>query len=255
MRLTRTLGTCLLALAAPALAQEGHMEMKISSAQGGMGGTAHTWFAKGGSRSQIEFQTPMGPMKMTSLTKASEPGVVYMLDDAKKTYSVFDAKAAEGKGEPSKETFTVKPLGKDSVAGYSCEKALVTGSRGTEMEICCSKEIPAWREMRYQMARSEKRSSYWKSLEDANVEGFPLRLRAGKGAQAITWELVKFEKTSVPTAMLEVPAGYQKVEGYGAIAGALPPEAQKQLEGAMKNLTPEQRKQIEEMMKQQQKGN
>jgi len=57
-------------------------------------------------------------------------------------------------------------------------------------------------------------------------------------------------------SLFEIPPGYKETSMFGAFAQT--PEqakqmedAQKQLEGAMKNMTPEQRKMMEEMMKKQ----
>ena len=81
-------------------------------------------------------------MKMTMFSKLSEPDKLFMLNDAAKTYSIWDlSKSREEMKDSPKETYTVKKLGKDTVAGLSCQNALLTSSKGEEIEACVSREF------------------------------------------------------------------------------------------------------------------
>ena len=252
--------------AALALAEtEGVAEMK---------GTVHTergetiglvtkaWVGKAGSRiemttdlAQIQGRSAAGmPATHTEVFvyKTSEPGVTYLLNIERKTYSTFQPPAGEkGEAKPA-EAYTVTKLGRDTVAGYSCEKALVKrASARDEMEVCVSKDLGASGAWLDAMSRRQRGGSVFKALSDAGLTGFPVRWivrHAGEKDATTTLELVRFEKSSVPASTFEVPAGYKKVSGYET---RMTPEQEEAMRKAMENMTPEQRKQFEEMLKKQ----
>jgi hypothetical protein len=247
-----------LALALPAAAQwEGVVQMKMTSAQGS--GTTTAYVSKAGTKTEMDMKSAemakagMGSgMHIVSIVKSSEPDLVYMVNDAQKTYSVVDVKKmreqAKSMRSGEEETFTVKKAGRDSVAGYSCEKALVTGSKGTTFEVCVSNDLGGGAAMIRQMQRrGGDPSGMTKALMDAGLDGFPVRwvTRGGHGGE-VTMELVSAKKQSVPASTFEIPAGYTKSESAMPFSS---PEMDKRMKEALEKMTPEQRKQFEEMMK------
>ena len=269
MRIARFAAALALTLpAALALAQaEGIAEMKgVVHAERGetIGLTTKAWVGKAGSRvemttdlSQIAGRSDRSAAGMPAthtevlLYRNAEPGTTYMLNTERKTYSVFQPQSGE-KSETKVEPYTVTKLGRDSVAGYSCEKALVKrASARDEMEVCLSKDLGASGAWLDAMGRRQRSGSLFKALSDAGLTGFPVRWivrHAGEKDATTTLELVRFQKTSVPASTFEVPAGYKKVSGYD---NHLTAEQEEQMRKAMENMTPEQRKQFEEMMKKQ----
>jgi len=254
--------------AALATAQaEGVAEMKgmIHTERGeSIGLVTRAWVGKAGSRveittdlSQIAGRSDRSAAGMpTSHTevmiyKNSEPGTTYMLNTERKTYSVFQSSSGE-KGDTKAEPYTVTKLGRDTVAGYSCEKAVVKRpSARDEMEVCVSKDLGASAAWLDAMSRRQRGGGLFKALTDAGLTGFPIRWvvrRAGEKEATTTLELVRFEKTSVPASTFEVPAGYTKAAGY---ENRMTPEQEEAMKKAMENMTPEQRKQFEEMLKKQ----
>jgi hypothetical protein len=190
--------------------------------------------------------------KEVLLYRTAEPGITYMLNVERKTYSVFQAPSPEKSEGKAAEPFTVTRLGRDSVAGFSCEKALVkrTGS-GDEMELCVSKDIGAPGAWLDAINRRQRAGSLFKALSDAGLTGFPIRWivrRSGEKEPFTTLELTRFERTSVPASTFEIPAGYRKVSG-GEVH--MTREQEEAMKKALENMTPEQRKQFEEMMKKQ----
>lgn len=249
-----------LAAALPAAAQfEGVVEMKIAMQKAN--GTAKAWVSKVGSRSEMEIAAPemkqagMGTFKLTTLVRFAEPGKSYVLNDARKTYAVVDASSAsDARGKKAREeTYVVKKLGPDSVAGFSCQNVLVTerDAAGREQELCVSTGIlgsTSW----FSSGRGERYASegMMKAIHDAGVEGYPIRMvMREKGAEAVRMELVKATKQSVPASTFEIPPGYAEESLVGTM---MSPEAAKQMEDALSKVPPEQRKMIEEMMKKQQ---
>ncbi|HVO50822.1 MAG TPA: DUF4412 domain-containing protein [Thermoanaerobaculia bacterium] len=247
----------------PALAQfEGEITMKMTMREGS--GTGKNYISKAGVRSELDIQTARMPMKMTTLVKSATPGLVYLINDAQKSYTEIDTKKTRERLEKTRgksaDTWTVKRLGRETVNGYSCEHVLVTRSDDakTEMEWWTSKDIAglSYESMRGLMRRgADSDEGILKALKDAGADGFAVKMitrEKGNPNPVMTMELTKIEKKSVPAALFEIPAGYKKAEGMTGAMGVASPEQQEQMRKAMENLTPEQRKQIEDMMQRQQ---
>ena len=257
--LLRTTLAALLALALAAAAQwEGALEMKITGKDAN--GSSKALVGKAGARMQIEMTNPQlreagqAGMKLTVLVRTAEPDVSYMINDAQKSYARIDVKEME-KRVPASERdrkWTVKRLGPDRVAGYACERALVSqeGSE-TDNEVCVSKEIAGSAGLLNAGRRGSSGQGLEKALKANGLEGMPIRMvmrEKGKPEAVMTWELVKAEKRALPASTFELPAGYRETSVMGTM---MSPEQQKQMEDAMKNMTPEQRKMLEQMMKKQ----
>src|SRR5215813_14233906 len=124
----------LLMVARPALAAfEGYIEMKMTMKEGA--GTMRGQISSVGARTEMQAKmAQMGdmPVTMTMLMKFSNPDVVYMLNDATKTYVEINVKDL-GNTSPNRpdQAYTVKKLGKEKVAGYVCEHLLLTANDGT----------------------------------------------------------------------------------------------------------------------------
>ncbi len=186
------------------------------------------------------------------LQKISEPGKTYTLNPETKTYSVRES--SKGKLPPGARDreWKVQKLGRDTVAGFSCEKALITSNAGNEMEVCVTRELVPNAAWVAAMNQREDQSGPLKALKAAGLEGFPIRwiFRSQKNRQiSSTMELVSFEKKSLPASLFEIPPDYKESEGAPAW---MSPEQQKAMSKAMENMTPEQRKQLEEYLKGQQ---
>ncbi|MBK6403722.1 MAG: DUF4412 domain-containing protein [Holophagales bacterium] len=160
-------------------------------------------------------------MKMVVLSRTAEPDISYMINDAQKSYARIDVKEMQKslpKAEQDKK-WTVKRLGPDSVAGFACQKALVTQEGETsENEVCISKDIlgPA------SMFNSGRRGAGGQGLEVAlkanGLEGMPIRMimrEKGKAEASMKWELVNAEKRSLPASTFEVPGRLQGDEHDG----------------------------------------
>jgi hypothetical protein len=231
--------------AAPALAQfEGEITMKMTMREG-----------SGTGRSYVS-------MKMTTLVKTSNPSLVYLINDASKSYTEIDSRKMREEAEKhrgkKKETWTVKKLGREAVNGYSCEHVLIVQDEDarSEMEWWTSKDVAglSYESMRALVRRGgESDEGILKALRDAGADGLVVKMvtkEKGNPTPVMTMELTKVEKKSLPSSLFEIPAGYTKQEGMmGAASVMAGPEAQEQMKKAMENLTPEQRRQIEEMMK------
>src|SRR5262249_7925006 len=159
-----------------------------------------------------------------------------------KTYSITDLKKTREDMPESKTTWTVKKLGRDSVAGHPCEKALVSASTGSEMELCVSTEFFPSAAVLAAQYRRERSSNFLAALQEAGLNGFPIRwsVRDKKEQRVVgTMELVRLEKKPVPSSLFEIPAGYRETSGMGVM---MTPEQEKAMKDALDKMTPEQRK-------------
>jgi hypothetical protein len=190
-------------------------------------------------------------MAMTMLARKAEPGKVYMLNDEKKTYSVVDAnKDGEDLEKAPKDTFTVKKLGTDSVAGHSCQNALLTSSKGTEIEVCVAKDLAASTDWLLSLNRRNPEGASWlRALKEQGVEGFPVRwvIRKKGSTQVLTtMEMTRIEKKSLPASLFAIPGGYTRTE---LSLRGLTPEQEQALSKMRESMTPEQRKAYDDAMK------
>ena len=259
MTTLRPLALPLLLVSATALAQfEGVVDMKMTMREGR--GTGRAYISKAATRSEIEMKAAVpqasgqsAGMKMVMIQKLDTPDVVISVNDDTKTYAVIDVrKMKEGAPKEKAPKYSVRRTGADSVAGYACQKVLVTNDKAPdqETEACLAKDIlgsSAWYEA---MNRSQDGSAgMFKAMKDAGVEGFPVRMvmrEKGKAEPQATMEIVKVEKKALPSSLFEVPKGYTETSMMGTM---MSPEAARQMEEMMKKMTPEQRRQLEEMMK------
>ena len=187
--------------------------------------------------------------RMVMLQRLAEPNKTYSLNDEQKTYAVI---THEETSRANDRKWKVEKAGTDTVAGYSCKKALLTADDGDRSEVCVTKEIfpsgawlAAWN-------RREDQRSPLKALRDAGLEGFPIRwkIQDKSGETTTEMELVRFEKKSLPASLFEIPAGYKQTSS-GALM--MSPEQKKQVDAAKKNayasMTPEQRKKAAEQIR------
>ncbi len=263
MKVVRLAAVAFFALSTAALAQfEGSAEFRATTTTGRgetIPGHGSCLVSKNAVRMQWEMDLrgngePKSPgtpsqYRMTTILKVSEPDKMYMLNDEKKTYTVVDLKKAHESAAKQPLDLKVRKLGRDTVGGLSCDKAVVTSPSGTETEICVTRELTpssAWL-----AAMNRERSGPLAALRANGLDGFPIRMITREGRDkkvSSTFELVRFEKKTVPASAFEVPAGYQRSSG-----STMTPEQRKAMKDALSRMTPEQRKQYDEMMKKQEK--
>ena len=193
--------------------------------------------------------------RMVMLTKLSEPDRLYHLNDERKTYSVTDTSKEKRDSKGPERHWKVQKLGRDTVGGLSCEKALLTADDGDQSEVCVTREVIPSRAWLSAWNRREEQRSPFAALKENGLDGFPIRWvfrEKGKSDISSTIELVRFERKSVPGSLLEIPPGYRQTS---AASVWMNPEQEKAVRDAqrkaLENMTPEQRKKYEEYMKQQ----
>jgi uncharacterized protein DUF4412 len=265
--MTRALAVALCLAAVPALAFEGVIETKMtmnrSKGDGAPEGTPTSFSGTGtitvkGLNSRMEQQMAIPGMadhKSVTIYRADEK-TTYILNPTSKTFSKHPVEKSNDESESTK--WTVKKLGKDTVAGRSTEHVQVQragGSGGDVLDVWIDKNLISAGDLEKLFnAGDRSQSGWWAALRKEGVAGIPLKVIShnSKGEPGVTWEAISVKNQSVPDSAFAVPAGYTESKGYGGMgAGG---DAAKQREQMMQQMTPEQRKQVEEMMKKYQQG-
>ena len=263
----RALVAALCLAAVPALAFEGVIDTKMTAAGGEAGGKPMSVSGTGkisikglNTRMDQEMNMPgvTGPMKQTVIHRADEPNVTYILHDANKTYSKISADKDEPKD--ASEGWTVKKIGKDTVAGRSTEHVQVMHEGKEPMDVWIDTALVSAGDLEKAFAAGDRRQGgWWQALKKAGVAGIPLKVAAkNERGGGMTWEALSVKSQSVPDSAFKIPAGFTESKGgmgSGMGSGSMTPEQQQQMrEQMMQKMTPEQRQQVEQMMKQRQGG-
>ena len=152
--------------------------------------------------------------RMVMIQRVSEPDRIYIVNEESKTYTVQMIDEKRDAARPER-AWKVQKLGRDTVAGFSCQKALLTALDGDETEACLTAELSPSTAWLRAWNRREEQSSPLKALKENGLEGFPVRwiFRTGRDKDiASTVELVRFDRRAVSSASFEIPAGYRKVD-------------------------------------------
>jgi hypothetical protein len=262
--MTRALVAALCLAAVPALAFEGVIETKMTLNRGKMEGAPEgtpssiagngTITVKGlNSRMEQQMAMPgMGGGKTVVIHRADDPKTTYILNEGSKTYSKH---TVEKDDDSESSKWTVKKLGKDTVAGRSTEHVQVQRAGGGDvLEVWIDKNLVSAGDLEKAFnAGGRGQSGWWGALRKEGVAGVPLKVisRNSKGETTVTWEATSVKSQPVADSTFAIPAGYTESKGYGGMPGG---GAQQRREQMLQQLTPEQRKQVEEMMKKYQGG-
>jgi hypothetical protein len=261
----RALAAALCLAALPVLAFEGVIETKLTmspskmSQSGGpqsMTGTG-TISVKGlNSRMEQQITVPgmSTPTKQIIIHRADEPNTTYLVHENNKTYQKLTAEKEDADDSQAANKWTVKKLGKDTIAGRSTEHVQLSHEeRGEVMEVWIDKNLVSAGDLEKAFASGDRRGGgWWKALKKEGVAGIPLKVvaRNSKGEGGVTWEATSVKSQSVPDSAFKVPAGFTESKGWGGMSGMTPDQQKQMHDQMMQNLTPEQRQKVEEMMKQ-----
>lgn len=231
MRAFRFAAALLLTAAAARAQSEGIAEFKGSMAWSGdktIPSAGKAYFTRDAYRMEWELDMsavalkgtePAGTVparyKTITIQRLSDPDHALHVNEARRTYAIADLKKLrEGKTGRKPPTYSVKKLGRDKVAGYSCMKVLLTSSSGTESELCVSADLVAPSSWLSALGRNQAPDSILTALRDNGLRGFPVRLalRGASGKVLSLTELVRFEKKSLPASLFELPAGYSQTD-------------------------------------------
>jgi hypothetical protein len=250
------LAACLSAF--PALAFEGIIDMKMSGSGGTkdqkqqMNGTGTLTIKGLNSRFETVMSLPgmTAPTKMAVVHKASEPNVTYMIYEATKTYHRLDTKDDAAGDRESATRYTVKRLGKDTVAGRATEHVLITREGGEDTEVWVDRNLVSAGDLEKAFSAGNRPGAWWSALKKEGVAGVPLKVvsKSKDGGNRGYMEATRVQAKSVSSSDFEIPAGY--TESKGGMGAFTPQQRDEMMKKAMERMTPEQRQKMEEMMKQ-----
>ena len=259
----RALAAALCLAAFPALAFEGVIETKLNMSAGKMAQSGGSQSLSGtgtitvkGLNLRMEQQLTAPGMgtasKQVIIHRADDPDTTYLVHDSNKTYQKLSADKDDADASEANK-WTVKKLGKDTVAGRSTEHVQISREgRGEVMEVWVDKNLVSAGDLEKAFAAGDRRGGgWWKALKKEGVAGIPLKVVASNA----TWEAISVKSQSVPDSAFKVLAGYTEAKGYGGTGGMTPDQQKQMRDQMMQNLTPEQRQKVEEMMKQHGAGN
>jgi hypothetical protein len=189
-------------------------------------------------------------MKMVMISPSATPTLIYLINDATKSYTVIDTdqikKDLEKAGKKDyNEDAKIENLGREKINGYDCTHVRITNSQSV-MEMWVSKDIIDYSTFaRMQSARDKNMPSLAKKLKDAGLDGFPVRTSMsmhtsspadGQEPAAIVTELVKVEKQGLDASLFKVPDGYVKAEIPSMMNYGASPKNRQQMDAMMKKL-------------------
>ncbi len=190
----------------------------------------------GDSRTEMNMSIgQMGGLDVVSLVKKSEPKKIYMLFESTKTYSVTDAATKDGFKDDA--TYEVSVLGTETVNGFKSTHVKIVRNK-QPMEMWLSTDIANYAEL-----STLKGNEYYgndkllKALKAKGVSGFPVRIKAQQQGANIQFDLVKTAAQDIPSALLEIPAGYKEGD---ALSGMMKQMGLPSMDEIQK-MTPEQR--------------
>lgn len=252
MRSVLLISTLLCALPALGNGFAGVLELRVSSG-GGVSGTVKMTVGDAGSVTEMNMGTPAGPMKMKALMRKARPDVIWLIDDARRTVSELPsgaaAQAMSYAGGGAEESWTVKRLGTETVAGFATVHVkAISGRTGTETELWTTRQIMSGDQYVAALGKEARMTStLLAALKKEDADGFPVKLvTTSRDGGRVTFELVKVTPGQPAPATFEVPAGYTP-SALPALPG-VPPDAAKMLEEQMKQMTPEQQEMMRKMM-------
>ncbi|HUK66973.1 MAG TPA: DUF4412 domain-containing protein [Anaeromyxobacteraceae bacterium] len=189
---------------------EGVLESTLSVDERGVAGkgTAKIYMSAAGMRMEVNFVLGGASVSMTSLVLRARPGVVFLLDNASRSYSELDSQGAPA-GESGK--FTVKELGHEKVAGYDTVHVVVTDPRGEMFEVWTTQEIGGAEAYWASQPTRGKWAGFYKALEAAGAGGWPMKWsqRESAGGSRASFEVTKVEAHPLPGELFDL-SGYQR---------------------------------------------
>lgn len=168
-----------------------------------------------GSRMEEKMIVPgMGEMDITAIMTMQDTSHYILLNEKKKQYSIHPIKTGNANAEPGSENYTVTKVGNETLHGFPCTHIKVTNG-GTIYNIWVSKALPGYRLLNKMIKKAggENDDALYGAIKKAGYNGFSIKtIETGKD-DTTTADLTSVHYTTIPASMLQVPAGYTKVNG------------------------------------------
>jgi len=244
------LAAALAAFSLPARAQfEGRLDYQMKDPHGT--GTITVYASPAGARTEFSRTAATsaggmaGDIRFTALWRRADPDHVYMVNDARKAYTVIDTNKANQQEMPK-----IEKVGTSQVAGYPCQRVRLTGKNGQSHEICVTDKLGSFA---VPLGANAQWVALWAELRRQGLDGVPVSWTdlSPKEEDRASIVLVSARRQSLPASQFMVPSGYTRGSAMEALAS---PEQQQKMQEMMDKMrdkmTPEQRQQLEQLMKQ-----
>jgi hypothetical protein len=208
---------------------EGVMEMKTTSShgEGAMRTAQFSLFIKG-NRLVADVKEAAGVRQPGKMIFRGDKMVMWVVDDARKSYMEIDMKDAEPEGESANDEKAsgskIHKTGKSMpILGYVCDEWVVNDG-DEQISIWGTSNLGMMYEDLYKAFGQMKRrgpghaaGGGWEG-DLARTKVFPLKIvRSRDGAVTETQEMTRIEAKSLPASQFEVPAGYAKQDMGGGM--------------------------------------
>lgn len=229
-----------------AFAQSGYyMQYSVSGTDGKqmqMTGSMAMYLKGNNSRTEMNMNIPgMGAMKQVYLCRQSTPNIVYMINDADKSFSEVTTMTNGGKST----TEVVSVIGQEKIGSYNCTHVKVK-QEGKINDMWVSKDVTGYASMsvKNEFMKSDELNA---ALKAKNVEGFPVKFTSTDDGMTMTMVLTEVVAKTIGDDLFQIPAGYtKKANAMMMPGGQSVPDMQK-----LQNMTEEEReKYLEQMRKQ-----
>jgi hypothetical protein len=189
-----------------AKAQDMYLEYKMS---GVMAGTSKTYISPLGMRIESEMVLPqLGKMSSVSIMTKSK-GTMISFDNKSNTYTEMKIPNSPNL---DKMSYAIKVVGNEKVNGYNCAHAIITMSKGINMEMWTTKEVKGYQIMAELSKTNDSFGSQkmYQLLKDKGADGFLVKSKMGDGKRGMMMDLVKIEQKNNPASLFTPPSGYKK---------------------------------------------
>lgn len=153
------------------------------------------------------------PFKTTVITKAATPDVACIVNHQTKNYTIINLRTAAENALllDFDSNYTLTRAGRQTIQGYNCEHIILT-STTEKLELWVTRDLGDFSTFRILQTQNPRLSNtrLSKTLSDAGVEGFPVKLVQHNDNGPYTMELTRISRKAVQPSLFAVPAGYQK---------------------------------------------
>ena len=169
----------------------------------------------GNSRSEINMTIPNSPitnMNIVSIHHKSEPNMMYIINDAAKTYSKTDISKYRGTTpDADNSKYDIKIIGDETVNGYKSQHVKVFRDNKELEDIWFTKEIGEYSGFDMSSSKSSPDSKLLAEMKAKGIEGLMVRVLVDANGSKMQMDLVKFEKRDNASSLFTIPADYKEV--------------------------------------------
>jgi len=192
----------------------GIMEMMLKLPNG----TARVTYYFGNNVQRMDMFMQMNkipdPLKTTVITQASRPDQAWLINHQARNYSIVNLRTAAENAMllDFDSNYKLARLGKQTIKGYACDHISLT-STTEKLELWVTRGLGDFSTFRILQSQNPRLSntSLAKTLDEAGIEGFPVRILQHNDDGPYLMELVQIRPKALPSSVFNVPAGYRKV--------------------------------------------